>query len=161
VDSHQLPSVSLNRFSEYTVSSFSSHRQRLFDLLGLKGEPTVDDLKEAISKVESVPFETLATEKGCVCSAIRTFKEWDESPQGVACRDNYDRDGPVRVVRDGEASGRAAWSKKPGHLAEGVKVVDMTRVVAGPVGGRVMACEFCCLPLLTHADSTIALSTRS
>lgn len=93
--------------------------------------------------MQAVPFETLATERGCCVAALRSFDEWDASSQGRDAAERFRLEGAVVVARDGEGNGlKPTGAEGQGSkVAEGVKVLEMTRVIAGPVAGRTMAGE--------------------
>jgi crotonobetainyl-CoA:carnitine CoA-transferase CaiB-like acyl-CoA transferase len=78
-------------------------------------------------------LETAAAEAGLVVTACRSFAEWDEHPQGRAVT----KLPPFTIERIGDAP------PKPLAVAErplsGVKVLDLTRIIAGPVCGRTLA----------------------
>lgn len=61
----------------------SSHRQGVLDILQCK--PTKSSLAEAIiSNWNAVDLETEASERKMVVTALRSFDEWDQHPQGRA-----------------------------------------------------------------------------
>ena len=65
---------------------------------------------------------------------LRTQAEWRAHPAGQAL------DGAPLLTLDktGESAPKN-WSPNPARPLEGVKVLDMTRVIAGPVCGRTLA----------------------
>lgn len=85
---------------------------------------------------KALDFEQAAADRGLVATALRNFAEWDATPQGQAVAAQ-----PVMTLtRIGDAPPLAlptlADSAPP--LA-GVRVLDLTRILAGPVGGRTLA----------------------
>jgi hypothetical protein len=71
-----------------------------------------------------------------VATALRTFEQWDATEQGRAIASQ-----PLFTI---ERIGDAAPIKLPAlaldqRPLEGIKVLDLTRILAGPVGGRALA----------------------
>ena len=84
----------------------------------------------------ALDFEAAAAERGLVATALRSFDEWDATPQGraVAAQPLF------TIERIGDAPPlRAAAAARERAAARRVRVLDLTRILAGPVGGRALA----------------------
>jgi hypothetical protein len=77
-------------------------------------------------------FETAAYAGGCVVSMMRSRDEWMAHPQGQALEKLL-----IQIDRIGDADPRP-WPAGDRPLA-GLRVLDLSRVIAGPVAGRTLA----------------------
>jgi crotonobetainyl-CoA:carnitine CoA-transferase CaiB-like acyl-CoA transferase len=113
-------------------TNFPRHREAVLRLLGCAAErPSV---AAALAAREAFAFEAeLAAAGGCA-AALRSFAEWDAHPQAAAL---YAQ--PVlRLERIGDAPPKPLPAVADRPLA-GLRVLDLTRVIAGPVAGRALA----------------------
>ncbi len=120
-------------------ANFDHHRDAALHVLGLpSGDRTERPAVErALRNWSAEAFETAAADAGAVVAAARTFAAWDVHPQGVAVAGlplvSIDRLGDAEPLH---------WDRQPRPEAaplEGVRVLDMTRILAGPVCGRTLA----------------------
>lgn len=118
-------------------ANFRHHRDGALKLLGLDpATATRAQADAAMLRWKARDYEDASARAGLVATALRTFGEWDASPQGQAIA----AQPLVNLQRLGDAPVLALPPLQPGQRPlEGVKVLDLTRILAGPVGGRALA----------------------
>jgi crotonobetainyl-CoA:carnitine CoA-transferase CaiB-like acyl-CoA transferase len=107
------------------------HRAGTLKLLGAEYDRA--SVERAIDGWEAFKLEDAAAAAGLVVTATRSFAEWDASPQGAAVA----RQPLFSIDRIGEAPVEPLPAGD--RPLSDVKVLDLTRVIAGPVCGRTLA----------------------
>ena len=117
-----------------THANYPWHREALVRALGTAGEP--EAVAAAIAGLGAREVETLVTGAGGVAAAVRSEDTWRAEPPGLAV-------AAAGLVEGTEIAGApprhrgAGWQGGAGPSpASGVGVLDLTRVIAGPVATR-------------------------
>jgi crotonobetainyl-CoA:carnitine CoA-transferase CaiB-like acyl-CoA transferase len=108
------------------------HRDGALHIAGAK-EATREALAEAVAKWKALEIEEAIAAGGCVGGVTRSREEWQAHPHGVAVA----KLPLIDITRIGEAPARPL--PKGDRPLSGVRVFDLTRVLAGPTSGRVLA----------------------
>ena len=112
-------------------TNFEHHRDTVCDLLGCFAER--EAVADELSCRDAVAFEDALHACGGVGAALRSQAQWDAHPQGRAVAalpligTARIGDAPLRVLPAGS------------RPLSGLKVLDLTRIIAGPVAGRALA----------------------
>lgn len=112
-------------------TNFPHHRDGILQML--RCEHDKQNVARSLQDWSAEQFEQSASDAGLVVAAVRTFAEWDAHPQGIAVATLP----LLSIERIGDAPARPlSAAARP---LSGVKVLDLTRIIAGPVCGRTLA----------------------
>src|SRR5271169_6504358 len=112
-------------------TNFPHHREAVCSVLNCKAER--DDVQAALMQWDAEAFETAAYAAGGVVATMRSHDEWSDLPQAKAIAAMP----VIEFEKIGEAEPKP-WPKGDRPLA-GLRVLDLSRVIAGPVAGRTLA----------------------
>lgn len=119
-------------------ATFPNHRLGTLQLMGLSGDATREQLSEKIKEWKAVELEAVATtEHKLAIYALRSYEQWNALPQSAAVNSfpinisQIAAEGPKGLPERLATAG-------PGCL-KGVRVVEMSRVIAAPVAGKTLA----------------------
>lgn len=118
-------------------ANFAHHRDAALRVLGLpEGDSTGREaVTQALSHWPAAAFEQAVADAGGATAAARSLADWDAHPQALALAAQ-----PVVAITPipgGDAAPRP-WPQGSRPLA-GLRVLDLTRILAGPVAGRCLA----------------------
>ncbi|MEU6280717.1 CoA transferase [Streptomyces sp. NPDC047028] len=121
-----------------THANYPHHRARLLGALDLAEDASVDDVADRIGGRPALEVEEAVYGAGGLAVALRTPEEWDGHAQATAVAAR-----PL-VERERTAPARARTlpplpATTPLLPAAGLRVLDLTRVLAGPVATRTLA----------------------
>src|SRR6476659_4127183 len=112
-------------------TNFRHHRDAVCKVLDCK--PERDEVQAALMQWDGEAFETAAYAGGAVVALMRSHDEWLALPHAKALAALP----PISIEKIGEAEPRP-WPAGDRPLA-GLRVLDLSRVIAGPVAGRTLA----------------------
>ena len=119
-------------------TNFAHHRDGVLRLLGLPPGPatTRAEVGAALRDWRAETVEAAAAEAGLVVAALRSFDAWERHPQhgAVAALPL------IEITQIGDAPPLAWPALAPAaRPLEGLRVLELTRILAGPVAGRTLA----------------------
>jgi len=125
-------------------TNFAHHRDGVLDLLSCDYDR--DAVAAALKQWKAEDFEDAAAARGLVVTMMRSDAEWQAHPQGRAVAGL-----PLFEI---EKFGEAPVEPLPGgdRPLSGIRVADLTRIIAGPVCGRTLA---------AHGADVLLLSSPS
>src|SRR5947208_6854422 len=112
-------------------TNFRHHRDAVCKVLNCK--PERDEVQAALMQWDGEAFETAAYAGGCVVALMRPHEEWSDLPHAKALAQLP----PISIEKIGDAAPKP-WPAGDRPLA-GLRVLDLSRVIAGPVAGRTLA----------------------
>lgn len=112
-------------------TNFAHHRDGVLDILGCANDR--EAVQTALKDWSAQQFEDVAADRGLVVTMMRTTDEWNAHPQGRAVAQLP----LLEIIKIGDADPQPLLiSDRP---LSGVRMLDLTRIIAGPVCGRTLA----------------------
>ena len=125
-------------------TNFPHHRDAICRVLNCKAER--EDVQAALMQWDAEAFETAAYQAGGVVAMMRSYDEWSATPQGKALAAL-----PIMTIEKIGDAAPKRWASGKRPLA-GLRVLDLSRVIAGPVAGRTLAAHGADVLLVSAAD---------
>src|ERR1700719_4598157 len=132
-----------NRFVRLHTNFFH-HRDAVCRVLDCKAERA--DVQASLMQWDAEAFETAAYAAGGVVAMMRSHVEWSDLPHAKALAGLP----TISIEKIGEAAPRP-WPAGDRPLA-GLRVLDLSRVIAGPVAGRTLAAHGADVLLISGPD---------
>jgi CoA-transferase family III len=125
-------------------TNFRHHRDAVCQVLNCK--PERDQVQAALMQWDGEAFETAAYAAGGVVAMMRSHDEWSALPHAKALSELP----LLSIEKIGEADPKP-WPAGDRPLA-GIRVLDLSRVIAGPVAGRTLAVHGADVLLISSPD---------
>lgn len=93
-----------------------------------------DQMARRVAEWEAEALETAVVAAGGCAAQMRSWQQWSAHPQGMAVNAE-----PLIDRKAGPAGVLKGWTGTAAQPLKGVRVLDLTRILAGPVASRLLA----------------------
>jgi crotonobetainyl-CoA:carnitine CoA-transferase CaiB-like acyl-CoA transferase len=113
-------------------TNFEHHRKGILDIL--KCENDRETVQATVKNWHALKLESTVGEAGFLAVMLRSKDEWLAHPQGAAVAAQ-----PLLTIEKIDDAPPIPFPKAAQRPLSDIKVLDLTRIIAGPVGGRTLA----------------------
>jgi crotonobetainyl-CoA:carnitine CoA-transferase CaiB-like acyl-CoA transferase len=114
-------------------TNFKHHRDGVVKLLGCANDHA--GVTEAIRRWDGATLDEALADAGLCAALIRTPEEWSMQPQARAIAETP----LLEITKIGDAPPEPIGETGAQRPLSGVRVLDLSRIIAGPVAGRTLA----------------------